>query len=175
MGPLTQAPPSSRASRLQACALSPSGPRPPTLPVLSPRSGVARPHRPLWGGWWPHPGLGGSAAPCLSCVCPSSLALWAGATNPASTWIVRLGGDAACELGAPCGWEDKPPLNRREAAGLRAVLALGGPSPGDAPSRARPVLGAWGSSTHTRGSERLPRQEDRESLAQALRGLGVRR
>lgn len=65
--------------------------------------------------------------------------------------------------------------SRREAAGLRAVLALGGPSsPGDAPSRARPVLGAWGSSAHTRGSDRLPRPEDRESLAQALKGLGVR-
>lgn len=74
-----------------------------------------------------------------------------------------------------CGREDKPPPNRGEAAGLRAVLALGGPSsPGDAPSRARPVLEAWGSSTHTRDSDGLPRQEDREPLAQAQKGLGVR-
>ena len=56
--------------------LSPSGrPCPATLPVLSPSSGVARPHGPLWGRWWPHPRLGWlCAAPCLRCalsaLCP---------------------------------------------------------------------------------------------------------
>ena len=101
VGPLAQAPPSSQAARRQACALSPSGhPCPPTLPVLSPRSGVARPQGPLWGRWRPHPRLGWlCAAPCLSCVCPSSLVLWAGPINPAPAWTVRLWGSTACELG----------------------------------------------------------------------------
>lgn len=32
---------------------------------------------------------------------------------------------------------------------------------------------AWGSSTHTRDRDRLPKREGREPLAQALKGLGV--
>lgn len=63
--------------------------------------------------------------------------------------------------------------SRREAAGLRAVLALGGPSsPGDAPSRARPVLGAWGSSAHTRGSDRLPQAGGQGILGSGSEGPG---
>lgn len=125
-------------------------------PLLGSR--VARPHGPLLGH---HPGLRLLCA--KPCLCPGDLLLFPcageegeGLQIPLPPWSISPCG----VMSLPLGWRPNPPLNCREAAGPRAVAALGSLLPTwdqGVPSKAGSILGAFGPSVYIWCSDKLPK------------------